>query len=290
MHVRRRARPRRQPPSGNRRPRGVLVAGHGVLAVGAQVVEAVGEPGADVADDLARQLVAAGAPARPTAARRSPSPASPRCGSAVRGGVRGSSVPWARNTGMPASSPRVIGMPDVERQRAVEQHAARPAVRLGEHQRARDRHALAEAQSRITGRSGIALGVEPPRGTTPPRPRGSPGRDGRVRRRVPAEAGVAHDRRAHGDVGDRPVREPRRDLDHGVLAGAVAVEGDDERRRRMRRAPPGDHGTVVRRHAPECRSSRRIGGSRCVRTRHSACRGAGLTLLGVSCNRFVICS
>ena len=195
------------------------------------------------------------------------------------GGVRVSSVPCARKTGMPRELSPGHRDARVERQRAIEEHAARPAVRLGEHQRARDRHALAEAPSRTRAARGRprCRATEEPRSRADARLAGS-GRPSVVA--VPEEPGVARDRPADGDVGDGPVRQPRRDLDHGVLAGAVAVEGDDERRRRVRRAPAGDHRTVVRRHGPDVdrRVHRRV--AVCQNATHGVSR-CGTRLSGV---------
>ena len=250
----------------------VRAVGDGVLAVGAQVVEAVGEPRADVPDDLARQLVAARralGPQRRAALLREPVPGAGlqrRWGAGVVAAVC-EEHRHARELSARHRDARV------ERQRAVEQHPARPAVRLGEHQGARDRHALAEAHEQ-DGTIGITLGVEP--GEEPRCGRREALRVGAaVGLRVPVETGVARDRPADGDVGDGPVRQPGGDLDHGVFAGAVAVEGDDERCRRVPRAPAGDHRTVVRRHGWTVdRHVRR----RCVRTRHAVCRDAGLAV------------
>ena len=119
--VRRRARADGEPPAGDRRPGGVLTVGHRVLAVGAQVVEAVGEPGADVPDDLARQLVAARralGPQRRAALLRQPRP---RCGPAAGSGC---GCRRCRARGTPASPRAVHGSSGRPRRTATRRRAA----------------------------------------------------------------------------------------------------------------------------------------------------------------------
>ena len=147
------------------RPSGIVgqtvsaLIGDGVLTVRAQVVEAVREPRADVPDDLARQPVAALRALGPE--RRAALLAQPVPGAGLQR-RRGARV--VRAVGEEHRHARELsarhGDARVERQRTVEQHGARPAVRLGEHQRARERHALPETDEQDRA-IGVALRLEP---------------------------------------------------------------------------------------------------------------------------------
>ena len=114
----------------------------------------------------------------PTAARRSPSPASPRCGPAA---ALGCGCRRCRVRGTPAC-PRAVRASSGRPRRAATRRRATPrppsGAPIGEHQGARDRHALAEAHEQDRDDRDHPR-CRARRGTTLRSPRGSPGRGGR---------------------------------------------------------------------------------------------------------------